>query len=108
MTAKELLRRMPDALDPEAAADTEAVIQYEISEPTYQVLRDGQLTVHEGRAENADLTVAISDDNLVRLFRGELNPMSAFMTGKLKVEGDMSLAQRLVGLVQREKVESLG
>jgi putative sterol carrier protein len=107
MTAKELLRQMPDALDPEAAANTDAVIQYEISDPTYQVLRDGKLTVYDGRAENPDLTVSISDDNLVRLFRGELNPMSAFMTGKLKVKGDMGLAQRLVGFVDRQKVLQL-
>lgn len=107
MTAKELLRRMPEALDPEAAAGTEAVIQYEISDPTYQVLKDGSLSVHDGRAENPDLTVSISDENLLRLFRGQLNPMSALMTGKIKVKGDMMLAQRLVGFVQREKVEGL-
>lgn len=107
MTAKELLHRMPSALDPEAAEGTEAVIQYEISDPTYQVLHDGQLTVHDGRAENPDLTVVISDENLVKLFRGELNPMSAFMTGKLKVNGDVVLAQRLVGLVEREKLTTL-
>lgn len=107
MTAKELLRRMPDALDPRAAVGTDAVIQYDISEPTYQVLREGELTVHDGRAENPDLTVAISDENLVSLFRGELNPMTAFMSGKLKVKGDMGLAQRLVGLVDREKVFQL-
>lgn len=105
MTAQELLHRMPEALDPQAAAGTEATIQYEISEPTYQVLRDGELTVHEGRAENPDLTVTISDENLVKLFRGELNAMAAFMSGKLKVKGDMGLAQRLVGFVQRDKVD---
>lgn len=107
MTAKELLQQMPEVLDPEAAAGTDAVIQYEISDPTYQVLRDGQLTVHDGRADEPDLTVAISDENLVQLFRGELNAMSAFMTGKIKVTGDLSLAQRLVGLVDREKLLQL-
>jgi putative sterol carrier protein len=107
MTAKQLLRMMPDALDLQAAAGIDAVIQYEISEPTYQVLEGGRLTVHEGRAEDPDLTVAVSDENLVRLFRGELNPMTAFMTGKLKVRGDMGLAQNLVGLVDREKLLQL-
>jgi putative sterol carrier protein len=107
MTAKEMLSNMPRALDPQAAAGAEAVIQYEISEPTYQVLKEGKLTVHDGRAESPDLTIAISDDNLVRLFKGELNAMSAFMTGKLKVKGDIGLAQRLVGFVDREKVSEL-
>jgi putative sterol carrier protein len=107
MTAKELLHQMPEALDAEAAENTEAIIQYEISEPTYQVLREGRLTVHEGRAESADLTVSIGDDDLVRLFSGELNPMNAFMSGRLKVTGDMGLAQRMVGLVDREKLAQL-
>lgn len=107
MTAKELLHQMPAVLDPRAAAGTEAVIQYEISDPTYQVLKSGQLTVHEGRAEKPDLTVVISDENLLSLFRGELNAMSAFMTGKIKVKGDVGLAQRLVGFVDREKLVQL-
>lgn len=107
MTAKELLQQMPAALDPQAASGMDATIQYEISDPTYQVLKDGQLTVHDGRAEDPDLTVSISDENLVKLFRGELNGMMAFMSGQLKVSGDLELAQKLVGLVDREKVEQL-
>lgn len=107
MTAKELLSRMPQALDQEAAGDTEAVIQYEISEPVYQILENGELTVFDGRADDPDLTVTIGDDNLVKLFRGELNPMTAFMSGKIKVKGDLGLAQRLVGFVHRDRLEAV-
>ena len=107
MTAKQLLHRMPEALDHEAAAGTDATIQYDISEPTYQVLEGGELTVHDGTAPDPDLTIAIGDEDLVRLFRGELNPMAAFMTGRIKVRGDMVLAQKLVGFVDRRKLESL-
>ncbi len=107
MTARELIERMPEALDPQAAQGTEAVIQYDISQPAYQVLRDGRLEVFDGWAQNADLTIKMKDENLLKLFRGELNPMSAFMTGKVKISGDMNLAQRLVSFVDREKVKSL-
>lgn len=107
MTAKELLHRMPDVLDRDAAEGTDATIQYAISEPTYQVLRGGELTVHDGTAPAPDLTVEIGDEDLVRLFRGELNPMAAFMTGKIKVRGDMVLAQKLVGFVDRRKLEAI-
>lgn len=108
MTAKEMLRRMPELLDSEAAADTEAVIQYEISEPVYQVLKEGRLTVFDGRADDPNLTVTASDENLLRLFRGQINPMTALMTGKLRVAGDLALAQRLVGFVRRDRLEALG
>ena len=108
MTAKELLHRMPEALDADAAGDTTAIIQYELSEPVYHVLDAGTVTTVEGRAEAPDLTVTIEDDDLVALFKGGLNPMMAFMTGRLKVGGDVALAQRLVKLFDQEKLSRLG
>ena len=107
LTAKTMLQRMPEALDKAAAGDVKATIQYEMSEPVYQVLDNGELTVHEGRTENPDLTVTMNDDDLLELFRGTLNGMTAFMTGRVKVEGDMMLAQRLVGFVDQEKMSAL-
>jgi putative sterol carrier protein len=107
MTAHEVLHKMTEAFDADAAGDTEAVIQYQLSEPVYHVVRDGTLRVHDGQADDPDLTVKISDDNLVKLFRGDLNPMTAFMTGKIRVSGDMTLAQRLVAFVDRERLASL-
>ena len=99
---------MPEVLDREAAADIDATIQYEVSEPIHHVLHDGDLTMHEGRTEAPDLVVKIEDEDLIDLFHGRLNPMTAFMTGRVKVEGDMALAQRLVSLVDRDKLASTG
>jgi putative sterol carrier protein len=104
MTAKDFLRKMPAALDREAAEGVKATIQYDLAEPMYQVLENGHLHVHEGTADRPDLTVKMSDDNLVKLFRGELNPAIALMTGKVKIKGDMMLAQKLVGFIDQKKV----
>lgn len=46
-----------------------------------------------------DCTIALSLENLEDLLSGELNPTMAFMTGKIKVEGDMSVAMALSKLV---------
>ena len=43
----------------------------------------------------ADCTIKLSLDDLKDLVAGELNPTMAFMTGKLKIEGDMSVAMAL-------------
>ena len=43
----------------------------------------------------ADVTIKVSDDNLVLLADGKLNPMQAFMQGKIKVSGQIALAQKL-------------
>jgi putative sterol carrier protein len=43
----------------------------------------------------ADCTIKLSLEDLEALVSGELNPTMAFMTGKIKVEGDMSVAMAL-------------
>lgn len=49
----------------------------------------------------ADCIVAIQDDDFVQLMSGKLNPQKAFMSGKLKVKGNMMLAQKLSLLVNQ-------
>ncbi len=46
----------------------------------------------------ADCTIGVSASDLQALMSGDLNPMSAFMFGKLKVTGDMSVAMKLQSL----------
>lgn len=43
----------------------------------------------------ADCTITLSLDDLESLVAGELNPTMAFMQGKLKIDGDMSVAMAL-------------
>jgi putative sterol carrier protein len=43
----------------------------------------------------ADCTIALSLDSLAGLMSGDLNPTTAFMTGKIKVSGDMGVALKL-------------
>ena len=47
----------------------------------------------------ADCTIKLSLDDLEALISGDLNPTMAFMTGKIKVEGDMSVAMALSQLI---------
>ncbi len=48
---------------------------------------------------DADCTIKISLENLEELIAGDLNPTMAFMTGKIKVEGDMSVAMALSQII---------
>ena len=45
--------------------------------------------------QDADCTIRLSLSDLEDLISGELSPTTAFMTGKIKVEGDMSVAMAL-------------
>ena len=49
---------------------------------------------------DADAVIAIAMDDLVAMAKGELDPMMAFMMGKMKIEGDMMLAQKLAPLLK--------
>lgn len=47
---------------------------------------------------DADVTLILSSEDFEEMLEGSLNPQMAFMTGKLKIEGDMSLALSLAGI----------
>ena len=57
-------------------------------------VRDGQVNVQEG-GDNADVTISASEENFQKIVSGELNPTSAYMTGKIKVKGDMGQGMKL-------------
>ena len=62
-------------------------------------IEDGKAELQEGLAESSNLTVTISDADFISLMEGQLNPTSAFLAGKIKVKGDMSLAMKLQALL---------
>jgi putative sterol carrier protein len=57
-------------------------------------VKDGQVSVTEGEAA-ADATISASEETFEKLVSGDQNPTSAYMTGKLKVKGDMGAAMKL-------------
>jgi len=55
---------------------------------------DGKVSVTEG-GEDADAVITASEATFEKIVSGEQNPTSAYMTGKLKVKGDMGAAMKL-------------
>lgn len=52
-------------------------------------------------SEEAETTLVLSSDNLLKLVNGDLNPMVAFTLGKLKVFGSKGIALKLSSLLDR-------
>ena len=57
-------------------------------------VEEGSVRVVEG-AEDADVTISASQEVFQKIIAGEQNPTSAYMTGKLKLKGDMGAAMKL-------------
>ena len=57
-------------------------------------VKDGKLTVNEG-AGDADATITTSAETFEKIRSGEQNATTAYMTGKLKIKGDMGAAMKL-------------
>jgi putative sterol carrier protein len=56
---------------------------------------DGAVAVEDGMDDGADCTISTSQDVFEKIVAGEQNPTSAYMTGKLKLKGDMGAAMKL-------------
>jgi putative sterol carrier protein len=58
-------------------------------------VNDGDVKVEEGVAEGVDCTLTASEETFGQIVAGEQNPTTAYMTGKLKIKGDMGAAMKL-------------
>ena len=57
-------------------------------------VEDGSIDVSEGTGD-ADCTISAGEENFMKIVNGEQNATTAYMTGKLKIKGDMGAAMKL-------------
>jgi len=101
------LRKRLDAL-PDIAKKTQAIFLWIITKDGKEVgkwtvdLKNGKGEVYEGEPKNdkAGATLTLDDSNMLPLVTGKLNPQQAFMSGKLKVKGNIMLTQKLQTLLK--------
>jgi hypothetical protein len=102
----EVFDAMAAAFVPAAAAGQSAIVQYDVTAPdgvhSYQLkCSDGKCVVQKGKGEAARITLGLGLPDFLRLIGGKLDGMQAFMTGKLKIGGDMMFAQTMQSWFKR-------
>ena len=98
-TVKETFDQMPSRFKADRAAGTNAVIQYDISGDGggtwHVVIKDGACTVASGPGVNPSLTLQMAAQDWLDMTGGKQSGQMLFMSGKLKLKGDMGLAMKL-------------
>lgn len=95
----EIFELLPSRFNKDAAAGVTAIYQFDLTGDgggTYHVcITDGACEVHEGPSDDASITITMAAGDYIDMINGKLNPQMAFMGGKLKIKGDMSLALKM-------------
>jgi len=105
LSADQVITRMPEMLDTAKAATTKATVQFVLTGDQggswWLKIHDGTAESGRGEAENPNLTLTASAEDYVKIATGQMDGTSAFMSGKLKVKGDMGLAIKFQTLFKR-------
>lgn len=98
--ARALVEGMPEAFLPEKAGGAKALIQLDLTGDgggQWVVdVADGKCDVREEMVENPEVTVTMAANEYVALAKGQLNAVQAFMSGKIKIAGNVGLVMQLM------------
>ncbi len=95
-SAKEFFESLPERANGRTIEGTHSTYVFAIDGAGSWTVKvdDGKLAVEEGD-HGGDCTISASEETFVRILDGKQNPLTAYMTGKLKVKGDMGAAMKL-------------
>jgi putative sterol carrier protein len=96
MTAREFFETLESRVDASKTAGMNNSYLFDIEGAgKWKVdVNDGKVSVTEG-GDDADAVITASEETFTKIASGEQNATSAYMTGKLKVKGDMGAAMKL-------------
>jgi putative sterol carrier protein len=96
MDPREFFESLPSRVDPARTAGVNKSYIFDIEGAgVWKVdVTDAGVEVTEGGGD-ADVTIHASEETFRAIAEGNQNPTTAFMTGKLKIDGDMSAAMKL-------------
>jgi putative sterol carrier protein len=96
MEAREFFDTLESRVDASKTAGMNNSYVFEIENAgTWKVdVADGMVSVAEGGGD-ADVTIRASEETFRAIASGEQSPTTAYMTGKIKIDGDMGAAMKL-------------
>ncbi|HEX4206389.1 MAG TPA: SCP2 sterol-binding domain-containing protein [Ktedonobacteraceae bacterium] len=106
MTVEETFEAMQHLFNPAAASGVNKTVQWNISGNEAGVwavkIANQAYELIKGGVEKPDLTMSMSDETWIAIAEGKLDPVNAFMSGKVKTQGDVMLAMRINQIFPRK------
>lgn len=103
MDLEKIFASMPERFQADKAAGVDMVVLFDVSGDNggqWSVgVNDGKINVEKAAVENPTASIKISAEDLQAMTSGQLNPMMAFMSGKIKVDGDLNSVMKFQSLV---------
>lgn len=108
------MNALPSFFVPERAVGVDRTVQFNLAGDKggeWSVhIHDGNLDVLNGQGDHPDLVLTAEVQDLLDIFAGKLDPMKAYMRGRVRLQGSMSLAMKLARYfdVDMQKLRSIG
>ena len=98
-----IFANMSQNFDGSKAGDLDITILFDLTgeggEQWHASIANGALDYGEGSVDSPSATLSMDADEFVAMSKGDLNPMMAFMSGKIKVDGDLNAVMKFQSLV---------
>ena len=105
VTPDQVFKEMPTYFQSEKAGSTKGNVQFDLSGDNggkwWIKIAEGKAEAGKGEVESPNLTLIADAGDYVKIATGQLDPTAAFMSGKLKIKGDMGLAMKFASLFRR-------
>lgn len=95
-----IFEEMKNRFNSAAASGLDVVFQYQIDdgEPYYVAVSEDSCIVTQGEHDEPSVTLSMDSQTLQEVASGETDGMQAFMTGRIRADGDIMLATRIAAL----------
>lgn len=105
MTSRDFIYKLPSKISPEAIEGHETTFHFDLQGDNggqYTVkVADSQVNVSDGLSGDPTCVIRAQEENFIKLIQGDLNPMMAVLTGKVKIsnQGEMLRYAKIFGLM---------
>jgi acyl dehydratase/putative sterol carrier protein len=101
-SVREVFEKMPSVFNADKSAGVDAVFQFHITGDEagdwFVIVKDQTCQVSEGINDAPSVALTMADADWLAMCSGQLDGMTAFMTGKLKASGNIMMAQQIPSL----------